>query len=194
MPKSTGPPKGAGFELEVGRLLSRWITSKERDDLFARCGGSGGTYTQYLKKGKSKKAQPGDLVAVRSEGFEMTSRFMIECKFWKNLGFADLLLGLGPCFEEMSKAMRLARSSGKFWMYVIKQNNCPIVLLMPTDAFCVAIPDSIRHTKIFNGTVYLMRFREFMDSMTVENFFSITNKQTTFTQRVPLVIQERNTR
>jgi hypothetical protein len=189
MPKSSGPPKGNGFEIEIGRLLSRWITCKERDDLFARCWGSGGVYTQYLKKGKSKKAQPGDLVAVRPEGFEMTSRFMIECKFWKNLGFTDFLLGLGKCHDELTKAMRLAGSAGKFWMYIIKQNNCPIVLLMPTNAFRVVLPDTIRHTKILDGTVYLMRFKEFMDSMTVKEFFSITHIQPTVTQRVPLVIQ-----
>lgn len=54
--------KGSGFERELAKTLSLWISSGKTDDIFWRSSASGGRATQRAKVGKQTRGH-GDLVA-----------------------------------------------------------------------------------------------------------------------------------
>ena len=72
--------KGAKFEREISKALSRWWTEGERDDIFWRTSQSGGRATTRKKQGKSTKNQDGDICATDPIGQPLLDITTIELK------------------------------------------------------------------------------------------------------------------
>ena len=91
MRKGGGKQKGSQFEREVCKALSLWISNGKQEDVFWRSAMSGGRATVARKRGKDAGSGEGDLAAVRPIGRLLLNRFVVECKFYKDLNILGLL-------------------------------------------------------------------------------------------------------
>lgn len=72
--------RGGSFEREIAKLLSKWWTEGERDDIFWRSDASGARFTQRKKSGKDTANQAGDLTFSDSIGEILIKNWNIEIK------------------------------------------------------------------------------------------------------------------
>lgn len=119
-----GKAKGAAFERQVCEALSKWVTEGERKDVFWRSAMSGGRASLALKRGDTMAHVSGDICAVHEAGHKFIDTFFVECKFYKDLGLANLVLSNGGKLEEFwIKCKTDARMNGKLPMLIAKQNG-----------------------------------------------------------------------
>lgn len=132
MKRGGGKGKGSGFERLICKKLSLWVTHGKRDDILWRSSLSGGRATVSSKKGGAKMAHiAGDICAIDPLGHKFTSRFLVECKFYRDLKLHNLLLGDACPVERFwlivcKKARELALAP----MLIFKQNNSPIMVAL----------------------------------------------------------------
>lgn len=179
-----GKEKGSEFEREVGRRLSRWITKGKRKDLFSRTAASGAVFT-FKSYGEA-----GDLSAIDPLGFPLLDRFVVEAKHWKSLNLGAFLLKYGDLYKEFIKLIATAKKKKKFWMYVVKQNNLPVYVMLPSTAFLTfwpvcelingLIPELVIHTLFDNSNlsigcrcIYFMKLDDLLASIRYEDFFKM---------------------
>jgi hypothetical protein len=72
--------KGGEFERNRCKLLSKWWSNDEHDDLFWRSSQSGGRATQRAKFGKRTINADGDIAPTHSSAEPLTDYFLFECK------------------------------------------------------------------------------------------------------------------
>ena len=72
--------KGSQFEREFAKLLSRWWTEGERDDVFWRSSNSGGRATIRQASGISTFMQAGDIAATDPIGIPLLEVITFELK------------------------------------------------------------------------------------------------------------------
>lgn len=124
--------KGSSFERQVCRDLSMWMSHRQRDDLFWRSAMSGGRASVQFKKGKQNRTQTGDITAIDPLGEKLTSKFLIECKFYRDLQLQAIYTdaekaGLSGFWRECE---RQAMQYDKFPMLIAKQNRTPTLLCL----------------------------------------------------------------
>lgn len=119
-----GKKKGAGFERQVCKILSLWVSAGEREDLFWRSAMSGGRATVQIRKGRRNQTQLGDISSIHPMGDSLTSRFIVECKFKQKLD-VDLCAfkHAGALFKFWRKHQELAHANKKGPMLIIRQNT-----------------------------------------------------------------------
>ena len=161
-----GKSKGSSYELEVGKTLSLWISKGERKDLICRTVGSGAQFTA------TKLGKPGDLMAQDELAIKFFSKYVVECKFWKNLELIKFLYGEGELYQALLKVKGEADINKKFWWLVAKQNHRPDLLFMPAE--CVAACHmngsfKVKFHAIFDATVYMYRLKDFLTTLPVES-------------------------
>jgi|SRR5712672_596625 len=123
MRKGGGKQKGASFEREVCVMLSKWITSGTREDVFWRSAMSGGRATAAFAKGRSLGAQVGDLSCIHPKGNRFINTFAIECKFYAKLDYEGLLTGKGKLLAFWAEINEQARRYNKLPFLVCRQNR-----------------------------------------------------------------------
>lgn len=124
MKSGGGKRKGSGFEREVCRRLSLWVSYDKRDDIFWRSSLSGGRATVAFKKGKQNQTQCGDISAIHPMGNILTEKFLISCKFYKDLKIAGAVTGSkGGLTEFWEECVEEAKRYNKLPMLIAKQNN-----------------------------------------------------------------------
>ena len=130
--------KGSDFERELCKLLSKWWTKGERDDVFWRTSQSGGRATQRRKAGKSTYGSCGDLATVDPIGTPLTSTCTIELKRgYSYANFADIFemrpdsaQHLWEAFIE--QAMREARDAGvPHWLLIVRRDSRKAIICFP---------------------------------------------------------------
>jgi hypothetical protein len=72
--------KGAGFERDMCRELSKWWTDGQRDDVFWRAAGSGGMAKSRHRFGRKISSQHGDIEAIDFIGKTLTDLMTLELK------------------------------------------------------------------------------------------------------------------
>lgn len=172
MKKGGGKNKGSEFEREVGRILSRWISDGKKDDLFTRTVTSGGKFTTALKKGKSS-GEAGDLMGANPMAYEFSSRILVECKHWNRLDFSDFLLGYGELYKALLHTQTQACIVKKQWMLIVRQNWCPIIVMMPLDIF---LNRELHHHKLFERTIVMLRLKDFLGGTVPETIFEMVDE------------------
>jgi hypothetical protein len=127
--------KGNSFEIEIAKLLSKWLTNSERSDVLERSPGSGAKYTALQKRKLDFNAIAGDLIAVDGPGFPLINSFVIEIKHRNETGInADSLIyrtsetGLIGFWQ---KLLQECVQTNKLPMLIFKQNNRPIIVGLP---------------------------------------------------------------
>jgi hypothetical protein len=75
MKSGGGKAKGSGYEREVAKFLTKWISGQEKPYIFWRSPSSGALQTI-----SSAIDASGDIIAIRDEGKFLTNTFSIEIK------------------------------------------------------------------------------------------------------------------
>ena len=130
MRKGGGKIKGNAFERKVCVDLSLWLSGGTREDLLWRSAMSGGRSTTAAAKGKRLATQCGDISAIAPEGSKLTDKFLIECKAYRDLNFAGLLLKRGKLAEFWLETRKQALHYQKHPMLIAKQNQQPIIICL----------------------------------------------------------------
>lgn len=126
---SLSKQKGAEFERLVCKALSRWVSRGRKEDIFWRSAMSGGRATVQSKAGQLLKAQCGDISAISKEGFLLTNAFFIECKFYKDLGLGNALIGRPSALVTFfNEAFTQAAVYKKTPLLICKQNGKPVLV------------------------------------------------------------------
>jgi hypothetical protein len=130
-----GKGKGSGFERQVCKHLSLWISQGAREDVFWRSAMSGGRGTLLSKKAKQGGNVAGDITATAKEGHLLTDPFFVECKFYAKLDLTSFLLGLerGALHKFWAQAEVQAKSHNKAPLLIGKQNLLPPFVLVLED-------------------------------------------------------------
>lgn len=136
---SRGHSKGASYEREVCKLLSKWWTGGERSDIFWRTSISGGRATTRMKKGKSTFGQVGDMQATDPIGQPLIDLCVIEMK--RGYGMTSFMDDVEvspsrknePLWSEwVTKAMMKAKESNTpYWLLITKRNGKERMIFMP---------------------------------------------------------------
>jgi hypothetical protein len=118
-----GKQKGSGFERDICKALSLWVSHGASVDLYWRSAMSGGRAT--VAKGAVR--QVGDITAVAPEGHVLTDQFSIETKHLADIGLTSLLKGTAG-FKVIWQQARIAAGSRKIPLVILKQNNRPSIV------------------------------------------------------------------
>ena len=122
-----GKAKGSGFERDVCRILTEWITGETHPEIFWRSANSGAKATMDRRVGRQAKMH-GDLVAVRPEGEELMKHVIIECKFYKQGSFMEFFNEKSQLRSWWTQATHDATVSGKTPVLIFKFNRSPIFI------------------------------------------------------------------
>lgn len=128
--------KGANWEREVCRRLSRWVTHGKREDVFWRSSMSGGRATVYRKKGrKSADSAAGDICALLPEGRPLLETFFIECKATKDIMLEAYLFdaAVGKRADHWDKPKSQAAAHGLLPLVVLKRNGLPPIVYVSAE-------------------------------------------------------------
>lgn len=126
--------KGAAFERQTCKALSLWISNGQRDDYFWRTAMSGGRATLGFRQDTKREAQVGDVGLIHEAGRQLTDHFMIECKFYKDLGTRNLIYNLNCKIREFWEvACDEAHEHNRLPFLVFKENTRPVSLMLPHD-------------------------------------------------------------
>lgn len=130
-PGSGSKAKGSGFERLICHKLSIWISQGKHDDLFWRSSLSGGCAKVMFKKGGQNRTQCGDITAIHPDGNALTDRYLISCKFYRDLKIEGAVLGnKGGLSAFWTECVEEAKRYNKLPVLIAKQNNtAPFICL-----------------------------------------------------------------
>lgn len=168
-----GKAKGSAFERQVCKELSLWITAGKREDCLWRSAMSGGRATVGRRAGKQHDHHAGDISATSPEGHQLTDRWYIECKFYKDLAIkAALLEGKGTLAQFWRETCEQASHYNKMPMLIAKQNNTRTLLLTPLGSHMMPTGISpLRKAKII-AKMFMIRADMFCYKSVLEFKFS----------------------
>ena len=177
--------KGADFERYIAKMLGKWWTGGERDDIFWRTSQSGGRATIRKKSGKSTVNQDGDLCAIDPIGQPLINKTTIELKVGYDGWSIKELIDSKPGRKETTleaffkQSSREAEGQGKdCWCLITKQTRREILIFMNHKFWKwlkprVQFPHgttfiSIIHSKF--GPVHVLPLQTFLDNVKPELF------------------------
>src|ERR1041385_6086225 len=131
--------KGPGYEREICKILSLWISGGTNEDLFWRSAMSGGRATVAHRKGKINR-QAGDICAVSPEAHHFTNFFFVECKRYKKLQIDKFIIfNEGTLAKFWQVCVKQAADHGRRPMLIARENGMPTIVVTQVDdleAFC----------------------------------------------------------
>lgn len=93
---------------------------------------SGGRATVGRKGGKDHSRHAGDISATSREGHALTDVWYVECKSYRNLQIDSAMIkGVGCLIKFWDEAVAQAEHYGKLPMLIAKQNQVPVIVLIP---------------------------------------------------------------
>lgn len=126
-----GKSKGSEFERVMAGELSNWLSHGTDKNTLWRTASSGGRSTQFAKSGTLIGNQAGDLSAVAPLGHKLIDKFVIELKFYKDLGVQNIVYetntGLMKFWEKLQFE---CKTYSKFPMLIAKQNFQPEIVCL----------------------------------------------------------------
>lgn len=177
MKKGQGKQKGNDFEIQICRKLTKWVTGKERPEIFWRSASSGAKATMSKKSGHATKMH-GDVMAIDQMGTFLTDNILIECKHYKDVRVEALLERKGLVFGWLHKCMTEAEESGKYPWLVFKGNYGPLLIILERYMFghLEDIIGTPRWYPLQYQNVVICRFDWFLEWVRVEAFEMMFNR------------------
>jgi hypothetical protein len=129
--------KGAKFERDICKRLSRWWTNNKRDDVFRRSATSGGTATQRAKSGKKTFGQYGDIAIADPIGQPLLDLCAIELKTgystYSPMDMIDRMECHHPKYEKffLQAIQQWNQSDSVFWLLIARRSGRRIMVYMP---------------------------------------------------------------
>ena len=179
------PDKGGDFERKVNKQLSLWISRGERADIFRRNTGSGGAFTNALKRGVTSGI-PGDTLGSFELAFDyplatkFLKLFMPEHKHWRDLKLEQALWKSGGEFDKiLRKAEQQATDARREPWIIARQNYKPTLLFVPYSVgiygFGRLLPGLVYHG-LWNNRIFACLFDEALKA-DPERFIHITENR-----------------
>lgn len=148
MRRGFGKQKGSGFERELCKQLSIWVSGGAQKDLFWRSAMSGGRAT--VARGEVRQA--GDVCSVAPEGHSLTDLFYIEAKFYADLALPRFFLeSKGILMKFWDKALAESSKYSRSPLLVAKQNMYPAIVLMEENSLGMLTCDEPPFIKCKDG-------------------------------------------
>ena len=167
--------KGGEWERKVAKLLSKWLTGKEKPYQYWRMPASGGLATIH----KDNMELTGDIMALTPEAEFLVNKFCIECKAgYKEASFDKHFKynKSDPLKSFWTQVSNDSVKSGKRPMLIYKKKGLPTpwVGIGPGTYFC--LQDSLRNIRFIHigwGTqslsdIWFFEMKEFFDLITPE--------------------------
>ena len=128
---ANGKLKGGGYEREISKKLSLWISENNSEDLFWRTQGSGGRHTIRRKKNRTLDGQAGDISSMSiGVSEEFLKYFCVEIKFYKDINIWGIVTkSKSGLLEFWDQAYDQALSVNKIPILIVKQNYKPPLLI-----------------------------------------------------------------
>lgn len=134
MAKNRGA-KGAQFEREICRQLTKWATGKPKPELFWRTATSGAKATMEIQAGRTTH-MGGDLGALHPMVFWVTDAFNFECKNRASFGvLPHFLLHNTKLFSWWAQCVADAEANNKIPWMVFKEKNSSVFTAVPVGYF-----------------------------------------------------------
>lgn len=146
--------KGSGFEREVCKRLSLWVSHGKRDDLYWRSAMSGGRASVLFKRrGKKSISQAGDISCIHPDGAALTDLYLISCKFLQCL---DIHLMLeegvrGRLAHAWKECRQEAENHEKKPLLIAKENRGPTLVILEGEGDDLLDDVGISYRAIFPG-------------------------------------------
>ena len=161
--------KGNAQEVMVAKLLSKWLTRGEREDVLERSPASGAKFTSHQKRQRDFGNIAGDIIAVADSGMLLVSRFVIEVKHRNEEGIN--INGLVFRTSESGillfwkKLLLECEQTKKLPMLIFKQNNRPLMLGLCKEGIDLFSYQKHPHAvfRIQNKSMFLSDFRKFLE-------------------------------
>jgi len=136
-----GKIKGAQFERKVCVALSLWVSAGKRNDIFWRSAMSGGRATLEGRKVsalpgrvrlRKHHSQAGDVSAVHPIGAVFVSRYVVECKTYRDLHYQSIIHNAGIANSILAFWLALLKSASadRHPMLICKQNHGPCLVAL----------------------------------------------------------------
>jgi hypothetical protein len=129
MKPGAGSQKGSSFERVISRALTKWITGKEKPEIFWRAASSGAKATVEMRSGILSNMS-GDITAIGTEGSWFCSDIFVECKSYRHIGIESFLFQKGELFCFWIKTCRQASDQKKIPLMIIKENRKKIFVMI----------------------------------------------------------------
>lgn len=171
--------KGAGFERQIAKTLSLWLSHGDRDDLLWRSSLSGGRATLQVQSGNTVGNQSGDLSPIGAEAMDFSQYFTVECKHYKDIFLTDIVYGLrkgdgiGKFWEQ---AKNDADQAEKFPLLIAKQNFGKEIIAMPQHIMLQVQKDKNfypAHADILPASI--VKLEDFLENVTPEELIEIVS-------------------
>lgn len=157
-----GKQKGASFERQICKDLSRWVSNGQREDLYWRSAMSGGRSTVAMKKGEKLSSQAGDISSVDPRGHALIEEFVIECKTYKTLNYESMIKGKGKLLEFWRIAKEEAFRYNKEPILIAKQNMYPIVACLTLKGVKrLGLLKAVK-LKVYDESMYIVLWDDFL--------------------------------
>jgi hypothetical protein len=125
MRPGSGKAKGSQYEREICVKLSLWVSEGTSTELFSRSSGSG-SHATYKKKQGKQASQTGDITAVEPLGTPLTTKYFLECKFYRDLHLDSLIYGTPKDSSVLEFWTKTKEDAGFFYkrpIIIMRQNN-----------------------------------------------------------------------
>ena len=169
MKKGGGKNKGSGFEITVARILTKWVDPTATVDLFWRSASSGAQFSLAKRYGKDSN-QPGDIKATDHSTMWVTDKFFIECKFYANINFWNLISGKNCSIRDWwVKCTHESAEAGKIPWLIFKSNGSSTYIMISdifvsTMSYLVGDYNDCSHARchfcnkeeFYNTTIFLL--------------------------------------
>ena len=127
MKKGGGKRKGSGFEREIAKDLSLWITKDLRNDIFWRTHSSGSLGTVG-----GRRLEYGDIMAIDDLGKPLTDNYNIECRCGKCLDIRHLVHPTknSSIIQLIEEGRTNAKLSNRKSLWIIKEHGKRILVML----------------------------------------------------------------
>ena len=123
--------KGSGFEREISKKLSLFLSEGKQDDLFWRTQNSGGRFTVRNKKNIDTHNQSGDISSTNPSSDWFSEKVSIECKHYKNINLWSMLTGAkSGVLGFWNQCVGDGEKSNKSPILIARQNYKPVLMIV----------------------------------------------------------------
>jgi hypothetical protein len=118
-----GRDKGFGFEIQIAKRLSKWITGDDKDPIFWRSAGSGsfGKITTITNL-------RGDIMSIKEAGNPLMDKISIEVKCYKDIDLLGLIDGRSTTIPDWWRQCR-DDAGDKIPLLIMKRNRGQAILV-----------------------------------------------------------------
>jgi len=150
--------KGSEYEREMGKALSLWLTKGLKEDCVTRTEGSGARFTNV------GKGAPGDLTCCHPLSYPFFEKFIIECKFWRDIEMLEFILKKGDLYWYFVELIKQCDKCERLPFMIVRQNYRPSLIICPSRPVLAIMPvnPNFNYHLLFAERYYMSTFDDFL--------------------------------